>query len=238
MSPPRSLAIIPAYNEARVLPGVLRGLREHAPDLDVVVVDDGSGDDTSRVALKHGAQVLRHVLNLGYGAALETGFQYAWQQGYDEVVTLDADGQHPPAEVIHLLAALREGRADVILGSRFLGRGDYQAPWLRRLGICLFRTIARAATGLPLTDPTTGFQALSRRALRACLYGHWPHDYPDVEVLIRLHRRGLTMTEVPVMMLPPPEGDVSMHDGLMPFYYVYKNAVAIPLALLFTGRPS
>ena len=238
MSPTRSVAIFPAYNEARVLPGVLRGLKECAPELDVVVVDDGSGDDTAQVARQGGATVLRHVFNLGYGAALETGFQYAWQRGYEEVVTLDADGQHPPSEVVHLLAALRAGRGEVILGSRFLGRGDYQAPWLRRLGIAVFRCIGRAATGLPLTDPTTGFQALSRRALRVCLYGHWPHDYPDVEVLIHLHRRGLTLTEVPVKMLPPPEGDVSMHDGLMPLYYVYKNAVAIPLALLFAGRPS
>lgn len=231
----RELVIIPALNEARALPPVLRELRTLHPELDVCVVDDGSRDETAHLARAQGAIVLSHPFNLGYGAALQTGYRYAVRQGYERVVTMDGDGQHPPEEVSRLLEVLRRGEVHVALGSRFLGRGDYQPPVLRAVGMRLFAAIARAATGQAITDPTTGFQALSAEVLAYYLHDFYPHDYPDVEVLIRLHRAGFRFKEVPVRMLP---GDPrrSMHRGLRPVYYVYKNAVSIPMALLSSGR--
>lgn len=231
----KELVIIPALNEASKLPQVLRELRDLHPGLDVIVVDDGSRDNTASLAQEGGATVISHPFNLGYGAALQTGYRFALSHGYERVITMDGDGQHPPEEVHRLLEVLRRGEVDVVLGSRFLGRGAYRPPFFRSLGIRLFAAIARRATGVPITDPTTGFQALSAKVLAYYLQGFYPSDYPDVEVLIRLSRAGFTFKEVAVAMLP---GDPrqSMHRGLWPLYYLYRNALGIPLALLSTGK--
>lgn len=214
---------------------VLRELNALYPNLDVAVVDDGSQDPTARIAKDEGATVLTHPHNLGYGAALRTGYQYALTQGYAHVVTMDGDGQHPPAEVERLLAPLRKGEVDVALGSRFLGRGNYKSPFLRGLGSRFLATIARRATGVHITDPTTGFQALNAKVLAYYLEGFYPDDYPDVEIIIRLARGGFSFKEVPVEMLPGDSAR-SMHRGLWPLYYVYRNAVGIPQALRASDR--
>ncbi len=231
----RPLVLIPACNEAGRIEAVLDGLHALPRELEIVVVDDGSTDDTLACARAHGATVLRHPFNLGYGAALQTGYQYARQQGYQQLIQMDGDGQHDPESVQTLLEALDEG-ADLVVGSRFQTPG--MAPpttLLRRLGSRLFATIVTVWTGVRVTDPTSGFQGLSKQVIDEVAQEGFPEDYPDADVLIRLTRSGLKLVEVPVKM-HPRVGGVSMHRGTRAAFYAYKMFMS--LALLKVRRSS
>jgi glycosyltransferase involved in cell wall biosynthesis len=214
------LVIVPAYREEATLPRLLAELSRVVPELEVVVVDDGSGDGTARVAAAAGARVLRHPFNLGYGAALQTGYKYAMERGADWVVQMDGDGQHLPAEIPALLEPLRRGECDVVVGSRFLAESGYRMGPLRTIGRHLFRVVARVA-GLSVTDPTSGFQALGRRAVELFADDWFPSDYPDVDVLLMASRAGLRVREQPVRMAAESRPS-TLHAGWKPLYYVYK----------------
>jgi glycosyltransferase involved in cell wall biosynthesis len=216
----RRVLLIPAYQEAQRLGGVLEALARSGAGCEVVVVDDGSRDATAEVARRAGARVLRHPFNLGYGAALQTGYKYALDRGAELLVQMDADGQHDPADVPALLAAVERGECDLALGSRFLDRGAYRMGWLRTLGRRLFQAIARLA-GLRVSDPTSGFQAMNRRVLEVYARDFFPTDYPDVDVLLAASRNGLRLLEIPVRMRPGTRAS-TLHGGLRTFYYVYK----------------
>lgn len=217
---------MPAYNEEAGISPVIRAIRASAPDLDVLVVDDGSRDQTAAVARQEGATVVSHPTNLHYGAALLTGYRYALQEGYPYLVQVDADGQHDPASILTVLEALENG-ADLVLGSRFLHPESYRPPLSRRLGIALFSRVARWVAGHPITDATTGFQGLSRRLFGFyATQGHFPHDYPDANMIVRASRAGFRIVEVPVRMhTAVREG--GMHAGLKPLWYVFKMGFAI-----------
>lgn len=224
---PATVLVIPAYREAGRVGAVVREALGLGLGLDVVVVDDGSPDDTAADARAAGATVVRHPYNLGYGAALHTGYCHALRQGYRRVLQMDADGQHEAAMLPRLLAGLEQG-ADVVLGSRYL---DGQAPatsLARRLGTRLFAAIASRWVGRRITDPTSGFQGLSRRALESVVHDGFPEDFPDTDVLIEHHRRGLAVVEVPVRM-HARKGGVSMHRGARIAYYGYKMLLALLL---------
>lgn len=233
MTNPRSdtLVIIPAYNEGGKIAGIIGKIKSLGLGVDVAVVDDGSKDDTAARAKEAGAVVLSLPGNLGYGGALQTGFRYALRDGYSYAVQIDADGQHEPTYIKDLLDPVKAGEADVSLGSRFMGLGDYKPTFARAMGMKLFGGIASAIIGRKVTDPTTGFQALNRDVI--CFYASntYPVDFPDADVLIMLHRAGLKSIEVPVMMYPRAEGK-SMHSGLKPFYYVFKMFLSILVTLL------
>ena len=219
------LIVIPAYQEATRLAGVLEAIAHAGLDCDVVVVDDGSRDATSLVAARAGARVLRHPFNLGYGAALQTGYKYALERGASIVVQLDADGQHDPAEIPRLLAPVEAGDLDLVVGSRFLGRGDYRMGALRSLGRRIFQAIARLA-GLRVSDPTSGFQAMNRRVLEIYARDFFPADYPDVDVLLTAWRNGLRVGERPVSMNAGSRAS-TLHGGLRSVYYVYKMLLSL-----------
>lgn len=225
------LVLIPAYNEEATLPAVIAGVRAAAPEGDLLVVDDCSADATSRVARDCGARVVRHPVNLGYGAALLTGYTCADRLGYDRVVQLDGDGQHDPSAIPALLARLEEGY-DLVLGSRFRGGArQYRAPRLRALGIRLFGKVASLALGMKITDPTSGYQALSARLVRFHVRGdHFPQDYPDADMLILVGRAGFRICEAGVTMFEKPGGS-TMHAGLRPLYYVIKMSLSILVIL-------
>jgi len=214
------LIVIPAYEEGTRLAGVLEAVARAGLDGEVVVVDDGSRDATSLVAARAGARVLRHPFNLGYGAALQTGYKYALERGASIVVQLDADGQHDPAEIPRLLAPVEAGDLDLVVGSRFLGRGDYRMGTLHSLGRRVFQAIARLA-GLRVSDPTSGFQAMNRRVLEIYARDFFPADYPDVDVLLAAWRNGLRVGECPVSMRAGSRAS-TLHGGLRSVYYVYK----------------
>ena len=226
-----TVIIIPAYNEAGGIRRVLGNIKEKVPGMDILVVDDGSKDNTAGEAELSGAEVIRLPFNLGYGGALQTGFKHALQRGYRYAVQIDADGQHEPAYISKLLEPVKAGTADVALGSRFMGLGKYKASLTRGLGMRLFGGIASYIIGRGVTDATTGFQALNREVIKFYASDSYPIDFPDADVLIMLHRAGLRSVEVPVVMYPRAEGK-SMHSGLKPLYYVFKMFLSIFVTLL------
>jgi glycosyltransferase involved in cell wall biosynthesis len=222
----RTLVVIPALNEAARIGGVLDRLRGAAPEADPLVVDDGSRDATARTARRHGARVVSHVFNLGYGAALQTGYKVAVRDGYAFVVQMDADGQHDARDVARLLEPLTAGRADVVIGSRFVAPSGYRMDAARTAGRLLFERLLVLAGGPRVADPTSGFQALGRPVFRLYCEDFFPTDFPDIDVLLAAHRHGFRILEVPVEMAPNPAEHPSMHGGLQAAYYTYKMLLA------------
>lgn len=213
---------------------MVRQVHEQGLGIDVVVIDDGSEDGTAEEARTAGAFVVHHPYNLGYGAALHTGYLYARRQGYRRVLQMDADGQHEPSCLALLLAQLERGY-DVVLGSRYLQGDPPPTSRLRRIGTALFRWIASRWTGVRITDPTSGFQGLSARAVATVANDGYPEDYPDTDVLIGMARAGLRLCEIPVRM-HARLGGISMHRGARVAYYGYK--MLLTLLLLPWRRPT
>lgn len=227
----RPLVVIPAFNESGEIAKVLDGVRAAGPGLPMLVVDDGSTDDTAGVARRAGAEVLRLPINLGYGSALQTAYKYALRNGYECVLQIDGDGQHEPADIPRLLGPLERGRADLVLGSRFLEDTGYRPGMARGIGMRLFRGLAFLATGVRFSDVTSGYQALNRDVLQFFEAERYPADYPDADVLVMLTRAGFRIAEVPVRMYPKRTGG-SMHAGLRPVYYTFKMLLSMLLMLL------
>jgi glycosyltransferase involved in cell wall biosynthesis len=227
---PGVLVVIPAHNEEASLPRTLAEVRARAPWADVLVVDDGSHDGTTAVARAAAVPVVRHPINLGVGGALQTGFRWACEHGYDIAVQLDADGQHDPGYLEALVAPVVAGRCDVSIGSRFVSSTGYHAPWNRRLGMLLFSGVVRLALGRRIYDTTSGFRAYARRVIEVCQYD-FPKDFPDAPLLIALARQGFQLEEVPVVMRERKAGQ-SFYTLGKQLYYPYKNLLASLMALI------
>ena len=232
-APPRvaaaCIAIVPAYNEADAVEEVIAELRAFDPEIAVVVVDDGSTDRTGAVAAAAGADVLRLPYNLGIGGAVQTGHQYARNAGFDVAVQVDGDGQHDPRELPKLLAPLLADEADMVVGSRFAGEKSYRTSPLRRIGIAILARVVSALVRQRVTDPTSGFRAVNRRALEL-FAGDYPHDYPEAEATVLAHRHRLRMVEVPVRMRPRAGGTSSI-SGIYSLVYMSKVLVALFVGL-------
>jgi glycosyltransferase involved in cell wall biosynthesis len=227
----RLLIVLPAYNEAGRVGGVVRDVRQTLPDADVLVIDDGSVDGTAAEASNAGATVLTLPINSGYGAALQTGYKYAVRNDYALLGQIDADGQHQARYLGEMLTAMHEHGCDVVIGSRFLGNdGHYRPSAARKVGIALFGRIASLVTRRRITDPTSGFQLMRVAVARFFCTDVYPTDYPDADILILLHRSGFSVCEVPVQMRPST--NVSMHSGHRSLYYVYKMFLSILVTLL------
>ena len=222
----RWLIIIPAWNEEASLPNTIKYLRE-AGFHDLVVINDGSRDRTAEVSQGSGARVLSLIHNLGIGAAMQTGFKYACDAGFNGVVQCDADGQHPADEIRALCQQVEEGQCDVAIGSRFLGRGNYKQTISRRIGGLWFEWLLKKMIKQSLSDPTSGFRALGPRALRS-VQKRYPADYPEVEVLVQYSREGLRVQEVPVSMKRREQGTSSIKT-FSSFYYMVKVSLALIL---------
>ena len=226
----RRVAIVPAHNEAGAVGGVVDELRAFDPLLDVVVVDDGSTDSTAAVARARGAAVVRLPYNLGIGGAVQTGFKYALERGYDVAVRLDGDGQHDPAELPKLLAPLERDEADIVTGSRFAeGGDDYRPSLARRVGIGFFARLVSLLVRRRVTDTTSGFQALNRRGI-ALFAADYPHDYPEVEATVLVARHRLRSLEVPVHMREREHGESSI-TLVRSVYYMLKVTLALFVAM-------
>jgi glycosyltransferase involved in cell wall biosynthesis len=220
-----TFVIIPAFNEARNIEATLAATLAVVPPSSVVVVDDGSGDDTASRVAALGLHVVRHPFNLGYGVALQTGYKYAQRHDARYLVQLDADGQHDPADIPRLLAPLSANQADLVLASRFLEPSGYAMPAFRAFGRNTFRALLASLGGPRVADPTSGYQAMARNVIDFYCNEFFPVDYPDADVLLLLHRCGFRITEVPVRMAPSPRP--SMHDGPVVLYYIYKMLVSL-----------
>jgi len=226
----RTLLIVPAWNEAESLPPLLNELRERYPQYDVLVVNDGSSDRTSQVAQTSGARVIELSFNLGIGGAEQAGFIYAQRYGYQVVVRLDADGQHPPQEVETLVWALFDSGADVVIGSRFLEKNSFRSSWLRRVGIRWLALLSTLLTRQKVTDSTSGFRAYRRDAFEF-LARFSPQDYPEPEGVVLLVRNGFRIKEVPIAMHKRQTGRSSIR-GARTVYYMVKVTLALLIAAL------
>jgi glycosyltransferase involved in cell wall biosynthesis len=232
------LAIVPAYNEAAAISATVQDINEHAPAFDVLVIDDGSTDDTAAVARNVGARVVRHPFNLGIGGAVQSGYQFALEHGYDVAVQVDGDGQHDARQIQTLLDRLRADPAlNMVTGSRFLAYdGDgYRSSVTRRMGIRIFSGVMSAICGRRITDPTSGFRMTDRRGIE--LFARdYPHDYPEVEAVLMSHAHRLTAVEVPVRMRARQTGRSSIRST-QSVYYMMKVLLAVLVGLL-RARPA
>ncbi len=226
-----NLAVVPAYNESATVARVVRELQQGAPDFDVLVIDDGSTDATAAAARAAGARVVSLPFNLGIGGAVQAGFVYALENGYERMVQVDGDGQHVAQEIGQLQAAMADDpRIDMVCGSRFLTDNGYLAPVSRRTGIHIFAFLLSRIVGQPVTDPTSGFRLYNRRAI-TLFARDYPHDYPEVEAVLMVHHHQLRMREVSVRMLERGGGVSSISSGKSA-YYMVKVLLAILVGLL------
>ena len=227
---PRLLVIIPAYNEEDSLGRVIRQVAEAVPMADIVVINDGSTDATPDIAEGYGAAVVSLPYNLGIGSATQTGFIFAHDRGYDVVCRVDGDGQHDPAEIPKLLEALRTSDADIVTGSRYIEDRGYITPWQRRFGIVILATLISLIIRQHITDPTSGFWAMNRRAIFFAA-DDYPFDYPEPEAIVTFRRAGLKLKEIPVTMNPRYGGQSSI-TPLRSGYYMIKVIMTILIVLL------
>jgi glycosyltransferase involved in cell wall biosynthesis len=231
------LAIVPALNEAGSIAQTVAEIREHAAGFDVLVIDDGSTDDTAAIAAAAGAEVISMPFNVGIGGAMQCGYMYARDNGYDVAVQVDGDGQHDPRDIPRLLAALTaEPPVEMVTGSRFLGQdGGYRSSALRRLGIRVFSAVISVVTRQRVTDPTSGFRMSGRLGIE--LFARdYPRDYPEVEAIILLHTNRLRTRELPVTMRARTSGRSTIRS-YVPIYYMIKVLLAVFVAMM-RARPT
>jgi glycosyltransferase involved in cell wall biosynthesis len=234
----RRLAIVPAYNEAGAVGATVEGIRRCAPDFDVLVVDDGSSDATGERARVAGATVLRLPFNLGIGGAMQAGYIYARENGYEVAVQVDGDGQHDPRFIHELLARLcGEQGLNMVTGSRFLEPSPegYRSSAARRVGIRLFSRVVSLITRRRVSDPTSGFRMTDRRGIE--LFARdYPHDYPEIEAILLMHAHRLNSCEIPVVMRPRTSGSSAI-SSTQSVYYMVKVLLAVFVAL-FRAPPT
>jgi len=227
----RVVAIVPAWNESGAIGKVVDEITGFDPAIDVVVIDDCSTDDTAEVAESRGATVLRLPFNVGIGGAVQTGFRYALEEGYDVAVRLDGDGQHAASEITKILGPVDAGDADLVIGSRFVDPdGTYRPPFARRIGIGVFARLVSILGGQRVTDTTSGFVALDRAGIEL-FAREFPHDYPEVEATLVALRSGLRVTQVQVDMRERTTGSSSI-TFVRSLYYIIKVMLALLVASL------
>jgi len=223
----RILAIVPALNEVENIGHVVEELTNTSLWLDVLVIDDGSTDQTAAVARAHGAKVISLPVNLGIGGAVQTGFLYAMRNHYDVALQVDGDGQHRAEEIKKLVNPVLLGTTDVTIGSRFLSKTSYVSAWSRRFGIYLLSKTIQSVVHKTYTDPTSGFRAYNQKALRI-VSTHYSTDYPEPDSIVTLVKNGLRVTEISVEM----DARMSGRSSITPFksgYYMFKVSLAIIL---------
>jgi glycosyltransferase involved in cell wall biosynthesis len=226
----RTLVFIPAWNEEDSIAAVIAGVRESLPAADLLVIDDGSTDATTARAREAGALVASLPFNQGLGAALQTGYLYARREGYDFCAHLDADGQHPPAEVARLLEEVYADRGDLVIGSRYRDPGkaesdDYKPTISRRIGTGVFRFFLTLATRQRFTDTTSGMRAANRKVM-ALFSEHYSPDFAEIESLQLAVRQGLRVEEVPVRMLERAGGS-SFLTPLRSAFFIFKGMIVL-----------
>ncbi|MWC30288.1 glycosyltransferase family 2 protein [Paenibacillus sp. MMS18-CY102] len=219
----KTLIIIPAYNEEGSIAQVIRNIHEHAPQVDVVVVNDGSKDRTEAVARAAGADVITMPFNVGIGGGMQTGYLYAFHNQYDVAVQMDADGQHRAEDLPQLLEQAKS--SDLVIGSRYVEQTAYRSSASRRIGMLFFSGLVSMVTGQRFTDTTSGFRAANRKVI-ALYASYYPADYPEVESIVYLKRRGCQIAEVPAEMRSREAGRSSI-TPIRSVYYMVKVTLSV-----------
>jgi len=221
-------------NEAKSVGNVIQKLRFYMPEADILVINDGSTDGTIHAVKDCNANSICLPFNLGIGAAVQTGYFYASRCDYDIAVQVDGDGQHDPSFIKSLIKPLVEGRADMTIGSRYIGSKEYSASFARRIGTVFFSYLIRLLTGKTIKDTTSGFRAINKKAM--CYFSQdYPSDYPEVDSLLRLLRRKFSVLEIPVKMYPRQNGKSSI-TPLYSIYYMLKVCISLLLGNIRAPR--
>jgi len=227
----KKIAIIPAFNEEKNIEKVILSVKQWQPDFDIVVINDGSVDLTSKVARQtKQAVVIDLPANIGIGGAVQTGFIYSRRKNYDLTVQIDGDGQHDAAEIEKLIEPILTRKADMVIGSRFLSQSKYKGTIWRRLGIKIFTLLNLIFLREKITDSTSGFRAFNRRAIEI-LSQDYPDDFPEPEIIFFLKKKGLKVMEVPVSMNFRQAGRSSL-TLFKSIYYMIKVTLAISVLML------
>ncbi|MDF2592704.1 MAG: glycosyl transferase family protein [Clostridia bacterium] len=221
----KRLVIIPAYNEERNIKCVVDSIKTSGLDVDIVVVNDGSIDDTSKASKEAGVRVIDLPINLGIGGAVQAGFIYAYQMDYDVAIQVDGDGQHDVKDLSKLIKAIENQEADLIIGSRFVEKSNYKPSITRNLGINFFSKLVSLLIKYTITDTTSGYRCIGKAAI-SLFAEYYPMDYPEVETIVYAHKMGLKVKEISVDMNPRLSGksSISLLDGL---YYLIKVTIML-----------
>lgn len=225
----KTLVIIPAYNEEECIKQTIQKLKESAPEVDYVIINDCSKDSTLNICKENHFNVISLPVNLGIGGAVQTGYCYAKEYGYDIAIQMDADGQHDPTYLPKLIQAIEKG-ADLVIGSRFIEKEGFQSTLLRRMGINFYSKIIKWLTGIKITDTTSGFRAVNRKVIEL-FADSYPVDYPEPETNAILAKKKYTICEVPVQMAAR-NGGVSSITPSNSIYYAIKVGIAVMIACL------
>ena len=221
----KALVIIPAYNEALNIVHTVESLQKACPDIDYVIVNDCSGDETEQICREHGFHYLTLPINLGIGGGMQTGYRYAAANGYDVAIQLDGDGQHNPEYIRELIAPIERGEADLVIGSRFINKEGFQTSRMRRAGINILGAVLRLCGHVKITDATSGFRAASKEVI-TFFVNNYAQDYPEPESIIAASTSGYRVKEVPVVMNERTAG-VSSISTFKSVYYMIKVTLAI-----------
>ncbi|MGZ4107483.1 MAG: glycosyltransferase family 2 protein [Tumebacillaceae bacterium] len=229
----RFLIIIPAYNEEENIGKVLQGIQQLRLPVDILVVNDGSWDNTALAASSYGVAVVSHPYNLGYGAALQTGYKYAMAKGYPFVMQFDGDGQHNPTDLPLLMQELKKGDVDIVIGSRYMeGATTFKSGAVKKLGVHFFRWLIRSLTKVKISDPTSGLRGVSSKVFHFyAIRDRFPADFPDADILIQQILREYRVREVPAHMRIREAG-VSMHAGIKPLFYMMKVLLSVLIVMI------
>lgn len=228
------LVIIPAYNEEQCINAVIQKLKADCPEADYVVVNDCSKDNTLQVLKSNNANFLNLPMNLGIGGGVQTGYKYAWQNGYDVAVQIDGDGQHDTAYLMKVIEPIENEKADIVIGSRFIDKKGFQSSGLRRLGISFLSILIFGCCGAKVYDVTSGFRAVNRRFIE--IYAKdYPSDYPEPEAIVKAALEGAKIIEMPVVMKERKTGRSSI-TSWKSIYYMIKVSLAIILCRISYRR--
>lgn len=221
----KTLLIIPAYNEEENIEAVADNIINNYPQYDYVIINDCSTDNTAGICRKRGYNFINLPFNLGIGGGVQTGYRYAFENGYDCAVQLDGDGQHDPAYIADIIKPIEDGEADVVIGSRFISHEGFQSSGARRAGIKLLSFLIKLCGGVKVKDVTSGFRAVNRRFIE--IYAKdYADDYPEPEAIVAAKMYGGKTVEVPVKMLDRA-GGVSSISPFKSIYYMVKVSIAI-----------
>lgn len=221
----KKLIIIPAYNESESIENTVIDIIENAPNFDYVVINDCSKDNTKEICESNGLNIVNLPINLGIGGAVQTGYKYAMEYGYDIAVQVDGDGQHDPSFLNQMAEIIEREGLDMVIGSRFIDKEGFQSSFMRRVGIKYFTVLIKMLTGKTITDPTSGLRMIGRKVIK--LYASdYPKDYPEPESVVAALRRGMKVKEIPVVMRSR-QGGVSSINPSKSVYYMIKVTLAI-----------
>lgn len=223
----KAMVAIPAYNEGKNIFSVVEAVKFHHPEVDVVVINDGSRDNTGREAQRAGAFVINLPQNLGIGGAVQTGYIYAKKKGYDAVIQIDGDGQHNPKDLSKMLEAIEKDKVDMVIGSRFVEKTDYKSSSMRKLGINFFSRFVSFVCKEDFSDTTSGYRAVNKKVIEL-FARYYPRDYPEVETIVYASKRGVRIKEISVDM-NERQGGKSSITPIRSIYYMIKVTCAILL---------